>query len=380
MTENDRTPDPAADSTADEAPPEPADPSGRLARRALLGGVALVTVGGLAGAALGASGKHVPLQASVVPPAAPPVRPAASPSPTPTARPAASAAPHPDHEAAAQAAVKAFPAKTQGTGLQPLAGTVVNGVREFELTCSEIDWEVAPGQRLKALAYNGQVPGPIIRVTEGEPIRVKVTNKMDQTTGVHFHGQRTPNNVDGVPYLTQPPIKPGETYAYEFVAKPAGSHMYHSHHNATEQVGRGLLGPLLVMPKDPASEPKYDKDELFVLNDALGGFTVNGKGFPATAPYVAKLGQRIRFRFMNEGNMSHPVHLHGFPMLVFARDGYALPQPFLCDTLDVAPGQRWDAIVTADEPGAWAFHCHILTHAEGSQGMFGMVTALVVEK
>jgi FtsP/CotA-like multicopper oxidase with cupredoxin domain len=222
------------------------------------------------------------------------------------------------------------------------------------------------------------VPGPIIRVTEGERLRVKVTNKTDQTTGVHWHGQRIVNKMDGVPFITQPTIKPGETFVYDFVAKPFGSHMYHSHHNATEQVGRGMLGPLLVMPKDAATDPRYDKDELFIFNDQLGGLTINGKGFPATFPYTAKLGQRIRFRFMNEGVQAHPAHLHGLTLEVFARDGYPLPQPFRCDTLNVAPGERWDAIVVADEPGVWAFHCHILNHAEGPTGMFGMVTALIV--
>jgi len=74
----------------------------------------------------------------------------------------------------------------------------------------------------------------------------------------------------------------------------------------------------------------------------------------------------------------HPWHLHGMPMHVVARDGYPLPNPFFCDTLGVNPGERWDVIIKAEEPGAWAFHCHILPHAEGPTGMFGMVTALGV--
>jgi len=195
---------------------------------------------------------------------------------------------------------------------------------------------------------------------------------------VHWHGQRVVNSMDGVPFITQPPIKPGETYTYELTAGPFGSHMYHSHHNATEQVGRGMLGPLLVAPRDRLIDPAYEKDELFIFNDALGGLTINGKGSPVTVPYTAKLGQRIRFRFMNEGTLIHPAHLHGLTLEVFARDGYPLPQPFRCDTLNVAPGERWDAIVVADAPGAWAFHCHILTHAEGPSGTFGMLTALIV--
>jgi FtsP/CotA-like multicopper oxidase with cupredoxin domain len=160
--------------------------------------------------------------------------------------------------------------------------------------------------------------------------------------------------------------------------------MYHSHHNATDQVGRGLLGAFIVEPTDPAQ--RYDKlygatqDVIWISNDALGGFTINGRGFPATSPIVATLGETIVIRFMNEGNMMHPWHLHGMPMRVVARDGYELgAAAFTCDTLGVNPGERWDVVVDCTEPGAWAFHCHILPHAEGREGMFGMVTALVVQ-
>jgi len=160
--------------------------------------------------------------------------------------------------------------------------------------------------------------------------------------------------------------------------------MYHSHHNATDQVGRGLLGAFIVQPKDPAE--RYDRkygvsqDIIWISNDSLGGFTINGRGFPATSPIVAKVGDRIAIRFMNEGSMTHPWHLHGQPMRVVARDGYPLGSAaFTCDTLGVNPGERWDVIIDCDEPGAWAFHCHILPHAEGHDGMFGMVTALVIQ-
>ena len=78
--------------------------------------------------------------------------------------------------------------------------------------------------------------------------------------------------------------------------------------------------------------------------------------------------------------MIHPMHLHGMAMQIFSADGYPLPQPYMCDTLNIAPGQRFDAIVDCQEPGAWAFHCHILSHAESAHGMFGMVTALVINK
>jgi FtsP/CotA-like multicopper oxidase with cupredoxin domain len=367
MTTEDDAPEPATT--------EPADPHGTLARRTLLGAVGIATVGGLTAGVLGLTGRAAsPARAAAASASAAATHEAGHVAATG----APSATPMVDHDAQAEAAVKAFPAKTAGTGLQELRSTVVNGTREFDLTCDKIKWEITPGNFFDALSYNGQLPGPIIRVTEGERVRIRVKNNLDQTTGTHWHGQRVTNNMDGVPFLTQPTIKPGETFTYEFVASPFGSHMYHSHHNATEQVGKGMLGPLIVVPKDAATDPKYDKEEFVILNDQIGGITVNGKGFPATAPYTAKVGQRIRFRFMNEGQMIHPMHLHGLTLEVFARDGYPLPAPFKCDTLNVAPGERWDAIVVADAPGAWAFHCHILGHAEASTGMFGMVTALIV--
>jgi FtsP/CotA-like multicopper oxidase with cupredoxin domain len=352
------------------------DRTALVVRRVLLANVGLAAVGALTAAGLGLTGRSAaayerPLATDAH------LHEVAGPTASATAR--ASATPvATDHDAVHKAVTAAFPAKTQGQGLQELPSRIVDGVREFELTCAKTRWEVTPGQFFDAEAYNNQVPGPIIRVTEGERVRVRVKNELGDSTAVHWHGQRVPNSQDGVPFITQPPIKSGTTFIYEFTAGPFGSHMYHSHHNATEQVGRGMLGPLIVVPKDVRVDPQYDKDELFILNDALGGLTINGKGFPATFPYTAKLGQRIRFRFMNEGGMIHPVHLHGLTLEVFARDGYPLPAPFKCDTLNVAPGERWDAIVVADAPGAWAFHCHILSHAEGNAGMFGMVTALIV--
>jgi len=135
---------------------------------------------------------------------------------------------------------------------------------------------------------------------------------------------------------SQPPVKPGQKFTYEFVAKNPGTHMYHSHINAMKQVGSGMLGAFIIEPKDTSSYPKYDKEYTMVLNDTLLGFTINGKGFPATEALTAKQGERLLIRFMNEGNMNHPMHLHGVPMQVYARDGYPLPQPYLCDTLDVA--------------------------------------------
>jgi manganese oxidase len=276
--------------------------------------------------------------------------------------------------------IKSFPAKTAGKGNVLMEPKIVNGVKVYELTASKLRWETAPGTTVDAFAYNGQVPGPQIRVREGDRVRIVHKNELDESTAIHFHGLEVPNDQDGVPFITQPPIKPGQTYTYEFTVPNAGSHMYHSHHNAAKQVGLGLLGAFIVEPRHPSAFEKADIDYVMILNDGYHGYTLNGKGFPATEPIVAKLGQKVRIRYMNEGMMIHPMHLHGVHMTVIAKDGWLVPTPWKCDTLNISPGERWDVIVNCNNPGTWAFHCHILPHAESEHGMFGMVTALVVQK
>ena len=298
-----------------------------------------------------------------------------APNPAPVSPTAAADAMDKMHEAG----IKAFPAKTAGKGNQPFEPRMVKGVKVYDLTAKRIRWETAPGQTVEAWAYNDQVPGPQIRVREGDRVRVTLKNELTESTSIHFHGLELPNDQDGVPFVTQPPIKPGQSYTYEFTVPNSGSHMYHSHHNAATQVGLGLLGAFIVEPKTPLPIERADVDYTLVLNDGAHGYTFNGKSFPATEPIVAAKGQKVRIRFMNEGMMIHPMHLHGMHMTVIAKDGWDQPAPWKCDTLNIAPGERWDVIVNCDKPGTWAFHCHILPHAESDHGMFGMVTALVVK-
>jgi FtsP/CotA-like multicopper oxidase with cupredoxin domain len=279
-----------------------------------------------------------------------------------------------------EAGIKAFPAKTEGAGNQLLKPRMDKGVKVFDLTASVVKWETEPGKRVDGWAFNGQVPGPQIRVREGDRVRVNLKNDLPESTAIHFHGLELPNDQDGVPFITQPPVKPGASHTYEFTVPNAGSHMYHSHHNAAKQVALGLLGAFIVEPRVTTANDRCDLDYVMVLNDGAHGYTVNGKGFPATEPLVCKLGQTVRIRFMNEGMMIHPMHLHGMHMTVVAKDGWDQPQPWKCDTLNIAPGERWDVLVKANNPGTWAFHCHILSHAESQHGMFGMVTALIVQK
>jgi FtsP/CotA-like multicopper oxidase with cupredoxin domain len=377
------------------------DLSPSLSRRGFLragalagGGIAAVALAACTPASAAPKWTYGP---SAAPGASPPaasagasVAPAASTEPDHGAShaPASSASPAIDHDANAAAVIKRFldgEAAKLPLANEPLKPRLDGDTKVFELTIDEIDHRIdALKDPVKALGYNGVWPGPLLSVVEGDKVRAIFTNNLHETTGVHFHGQRVPNAMDGVPHITQEPIQPGASFTYEFVARTTGSHMYHSHHNATDQVGRGLLGAFIVQPRDPAL--RYDRlngasqDIVWISNDSLGGFTINGRGFPATAPIVARLGETIVIRFMNEGTMMHPWHLHGMPMRVVARDGYPLgAAAFTCDTLGVNPGERWDVVVKCDEPGAWAFHCHILPHAEGPDGMYGMVTALIVQ-
>jgi FtsP/CotA-like multicopper oxidase with cupredoxin domain len=169
---------------------------------------------------------------------------------------------------------------------------------------------------------------------------------------------------------------PGEAFTYSFkVVDQPGTYVYHAHFNSAEQVGRGLYGALIV---DPTGKPKWDVSYTEFLGDGPLGYNINGKGFPATAPLTAKLGQTVLIRMIDEGQLVHTMHLHGFHFAIVARDGFPVRFPEMADTLSIAPGEVYDVQVTADNPGVWAFHCHVLGHAEGPQGMFGMVTALIV--
>lgn len=278
---------------------------------------------------------------------------------------------------------KMFPAETEGVGAQFVEPDEVlaDGTKVFNLTAEIVEWEVEPGITVDAWAYNGTVPGPTIKVDDGDKVRVVLDNQLPQSTSIHFHGILLPNEMDGVPDITQDAVKPGEKFNYEFVAQGPAVGMYHSHHHAEHQVPDGLLGGIIIGDQPlPPNVTSVAQEIPMILNDAGAiGYSLNGKSFPATAPVVAKQGEWVMIHYMNEGLQIHPMHLHGMPQLVIARDGNPLPQPYLSDVVTVAPGERFTVLVQATELGTWAYHCHVLTHAERGDGMFGMVTAFVVQ-
>ena len=266
---------------------------------------------------------------------------------------------------------------THDLGGQPLAFRVEKGVKVFQLTTRVVKWKILDNVTATAMTYNGTVPGPLIRVTDGDPVRVVVTNELNEPTTIHWHGIDVPNAMDGVPDVTQPEIKPGESFTYEFVARPAGTFMYHSHVNSDVQVLAGLYAPFTIDPKTPA---KVDVDVPLMLSEwrvvngktyapmPMSGmepnfFTINGKAYPATEQINVKAGQRVRLRLMGIGQIIHPMHLHGMPFKIVETDGHPVPEAaqLTKDTVSVAPGERYSIELTA-VPGKWLFHCHIPHH------------------
>jgi FtsP/CotA-like multicopper oxidase with cupredoxin domain len=254
--------------------------------------------------------------------------------------------------------------------------------RAYDLVVKRARWELAPGVSVMAITYNDTVPGPTIVVTEGDTLRVTIKNELDQDTSIHWHGVHVPNAMDGVPGVTQDPIRPGETFTYEFVASHAGTFMYHPHINSVAQIDNGLYGLLIIEPQKPDS-PAFDLEFSMMLGAwntgqgamAMGGmnmdynyFTINGKAYPATAPWTVKEGDKVRVRLVNISNLVHPMHLHGQDFKVIARDGEPIApanQQWM-NTLTVNPGETYDIAFLADNPGVWVFHCHELHHTENN--------------
>lgn len=287
----------------------------------------------------------------------------------------------------------AFPAETEGLGNQRLEPTEIkaDGTKVFDLTASVVPWEVSPGEWVDAWAYNEMVPGPWIHLDVGDKVEINLTNELEVATDIHWHGISVPNNMDGVAPYTQDPIMPGETFTYAFEAEKPAIGMYHAHLHAQIAVPNGMfavftigdtpipLGQTIGGIEIPA-DLEVVREIPMVLNDAgTIGLTLNGKSFPATEPYVVSEGDWLVYHYYNEGLQVHPMHQHQFPQLVFAKDGFPLDSPYWTDTVNVAPGERFSVLVHADRAGVWVWHCHILTHVESHDGMFGMVTALIVE-
>jgi len=277
-----------------------------------------------------------------------------------------------------------------GWMVPPSFGKPTATVREFRLSASRARVNLGAGPDFWAWTFNGQVPGPEIRVKEGEIVRVILKNYLPEETSIHWHGVPVPNRMDGVPGVTQKGLMPGESFLYEFEAKPAGTYIYHSH--AGYQLDQGLYGPLII---EPAKETgSYDQEYTLLLEDWVmkdeggrartrrrppmgmmgrmmgmrggfgqadtpllepfyDGFAINGRVYPHLEPLKVKKGEKVKLRLINPSSATiYDLQLAGHSMTVTHTDGRPI-SPIETDVLRIAMGERYDVEVIADNPGYW---------------------------
>jgi FtsP/CotA-like multicopper oxidase with cupredoxin domain len=281
-------------------------------------------------------------------------------------------------------------------------------VREIHLEAREVRWELAPGKVIKGMAYTGQIPGPELRLTEGERVRIVLRNSLPEPTTIHWHGVDVPNSMDGVPGITQKPVAPGQTFVYEFEARPTGTRWYHTHFQEHRQLDLGLYAPLIIEPAGPDPFP-FDREYTLVLDDwatgtgrplpstregtaggrggmggmmegmmgrGMGGMmgsgqhpaydvmTINGKAFPASQPLTVRKGERVRLRLINaSADHTHVIRLGGHRLRVTHTDGNPLLQAMEVDAVPIVPSERYDVFFSAERLGAWFLYCAEPGHA-----------------
>jgi FtsP/CotA-like multicopper oxidase with cupredoxin domain len=272
-----------------------------------------------------------------------------------------------------------------------------DGAKEFHLVAEPVVRELAPGMRANLWGYNGSSPGPTIECVEGDRVRIFVTNKLPEHTTVHWHGILLPSGMDGIGGLTQPHIRPGQTFVYEFVLQRSGTHMYHPHADEMVQMAMGMMGLFVVHPKEAKDRRrlKVDRDFVFLLASYaiepgaatpkvaemldFNLWTWNSRVFPGIDPLVCRTGDRVRVRVGNLTMTNHPIHLHGPSFTVTGTDGGWVPPAARWPevTTDVAVGQmralEFDAIA-----GDWAIHCHKSHHTMNAMG-HDVTTAIGVD-
>ena len=263
-----------------------------------------------------------------------------------------------------------------------LAWTMDNGVKVFHLTAEVVKRELLPASAMgpaKVLdlwGYNGSVPGPTIEVNEGDRVRIMFHNNLPEDTTIHWHGLEIPIEMDGMPYISQPPVKPGEMFTYEFTLHQKGTFFYHSHGAMQEMMG--MIGLFIIHPNKPYDPPVH-KDFGLILQEfaalpnnsvpnsmsmEFNWLTINGKAAPATTPMIVKLGERVRIRIINIGMDHHPIHIHGNQFYVTGTEGGRIPQSawYPGNTVLVGVAQARDIEFDAIYPGDWMLHCHLPHH------------------
>ena len=260
-----------------------------------------------------------------------------------------------------------------------------DGWKEFHLVAEPVRRQIAPGMTAHLWGYNGQSPGPTIECVEGDRLRIFVTNKLPEHTTIHWHGVLLPNGMDGVGGLTQPQIKVGQTFVYEFEMKHSGTFMYHPHADEMVQMAMGMMGFIVVHPKNP-SFLRVDRDFVFLVNaydidpgsytpkvNTMLDFNLwawNSRVFPGIDALVVRKDDRVRIRMGNLTMTNHPIHIHGHNFAVTGTDGGWVPKSARWPetSIDLPVGAMRAVEFVADNPGDWAFHCHKSHHVMNAMG------------
>jgi manganese oxidase len=253
-------------------------------------------------------------------------------------------------------------------------------IKVFRLTSEVVRRKIAPFKTIDAWGYNGSCPGPTIQINHGDRVRVIFENRLPESTTVHWHGLEIPIEQDGVPWISQKPIPPGEKYTYEFTVHQEGTFFYHAHSAMQEM--QGQIGLFIAHPEKPY-KPRVDHDFAIVLQEwavlpsnsvpnsagmEFNWLTFNGVSAPAITPMIARLGSRVRLRVVNLGMDHHPIHLHGHQFVQTGTEGGRAPESswYPMNTVLVGVAQARVVEFDAKYPGSWMVHCHLPHHMMNS--------------
>jgi FtsP/CotA-like multicopper oxidase with cupredoxin domain len=269
------------------------------------------------------------------------------------------------------------PVSVEAPDLPDLPWKMVRGAKEFHLYAQPVKRELLPGQVMNHWGYNGTMPGPTIQVTEGDRVRIVLHNELPEATSLHLHGLELPNAMDGVPYVVQDPIKPGDTFVYEMTVHQTGTYFYHAHEAMQEAIG--MVGLFIIHPRS-AYQPVVDQDFALITQEFrilpasdtpatilmdFNWFTFNGRSGPYITPLVVRLGNRVRIRILNfSTDDHHPIHLHGHTFWVTGTEGGRIPESAWIPGNNVLVGvaQVREFEFLANNPGDWVMHCHMFHH------------------
>jgi manganese oxidase len=281
------------------------------------------------------------------------------------------------------------PVTVETPDVAPLPFHMEGGVKVFHLIAEPVRREIMPGRVLELWGYNGSVPGPTIQANRGDRVRIVFENRLPEPTSIHWHGLEIPIAMDGMPYISQKPVAPGQKFNYEFTLHQEGTFFYHSH-NSMQQM-QGMIGMFILHPQQ-AWAPRVDRDFGFVLQEfaalpsnnipnsmamEFNWLTFNGKVAPATTPVLVKQGERVRMRFTNMGMDHHPIHLHGMTFTVTGTEAGRQPESTWLrkNTVLVGVAEAVDFEFVADNPGDWMVHCHLPHHMmNGMASTVGPIT------